>query len=386
MIALGTVARVVIAYATYGEAFDIDSYELVHTQLANDPFDVYGAVNSAVGDTELSRWPYAPGYFPWIEVSAALTGVGLPLHGTIQLPSIFADAGIALLVQYFLGLRGSSRQTRLLAAGAVVLGPSFAAISGYHGQIDSIAILPAVGALVVWESPSARSRALSAGLLIGAGAALKTVPILMVLALLPSARSRKEAGLLVGGAIAVPLLLILPFAVADLEGVRAAARYSGVPGLGGLSLAAQPSLAADWLELGMLVSLSEASKTLLDLGDVLTVASLVALAAYFARFRPPAHVAAVLLWLTVYAFSPNFFVQYLVWGLPFLLMAGYVRQTLAIQALVILPTILIYARPWDERTLVAVAYAAPMLALWVAWIVALVLLGRRMASRHPAPA
>src|SRR5207302_10782054 len=105
---------------------------------------------------------------------------------------IAADAAIAWLVQAGLGRAGASDRTRLSACALVALGPAFALISGMHGQIDSVAILPAVLALVVWERGGSR-RALAAGLLIGRAASIKTAPGLMVLALLPSVRSRREA-------------------------------------------------------------------------------------------------------------------------------------------------------------------------------------------------
>jgi hypothetical protein len=50
-----------------------------------------------------------------------------------------------------------------------MLGPSFIDISGYHGQIDSVAILPAVLALMVWERRPQPTRSVRAGLLIGLG-------------------------------------------------------------------------------------------------------------------------------------------------------------------------------------------------------------------------
>lgn len=63
---------------------------------------------------------------------------------------------------------------------------------------------------------------------------------------------------------------------------------------------------------------------------------------------------AVLLWLAVYAFGVNFFFQYLVWGLPFFVMAGYIRSTLVVQLLVLPPTLLFYLRPWHEVGVAAV--------------------------------
>ncbi len=110
-----------------------------------------------------------------------------------------------------------------------------------------MAILPAVGALVVWRRVEGPDRAWKAGLLIGLAASIKTVPGLVVLALLPSARGWREAVTLVVASIALPLLALAPFWAADAEAVRRMLRYNGLPGLGGLTLAVQPDLAEAWL-------------------------------------------------------------------------------------------------------------------------------------------
>ena len=72
--------------------------------------------------------------------------VGLRFDGWIQLPAVLADAGIALGVLWQL-LRCAARPSGCGSArrALVMFGPSFLLVSGYHGQIDSLAILPAVG-------------------------------------------------------------------------------------------------------------------------------------------------------------------------------------------------------------------------------------------------
>lgn len=369
MIGLGLAVRVVVAFTTYGVAFDINSYAIVEAQLQRDPLALYSSLVLPIGDIEALRWPYPPGFFAWILVSA--TGestLGLPFHGLIQLPSIVADAALALLVYLYLGRRGQTESTRLAAAGLIALGPSFMAVSGYHGQIDSIAFLPAVAALIVWESRPTGARAVSAGLLIGIGAAIKTVPLLLLLALLPSARSLREALTLSATAVAVPLALILPFAIADFDGVREILGYSGAPGVAGISLLVQPGLADLWL-LGASVGLSDASQKLAEVDGLISLAALGAIGLFALRFRPRASDAAVLLWLGVYAFSPNLFVHYAIWGLPFLLIAGYVREVAALQLVLLMPTIAVYLAPWENAGIVSV-YVPVMLGLWAVAVVA----------------
>lgn len=384
LLGAGVLIRGVLAFASVGVSFDIESFRLVGAELDDRPLHFYGALNQdyLVGGAELYRWPYPSGFVPWIAASVGLEKAGLPFHGVIQLPSIAADAAIAWVVQLSLGARGHGDRARLLAAALVALGPSFIAVSGYHGQIDAVAILPALVAIYVWERADPARRALLAGALIGAGGAVKTVPLLMVIALLPSARSWREAAQLLGAAAAVPLLAMAPFLAADAGGVFDSLRYAGAPGLGGLSLVVQPGLADSWLK-ELPLDFTGATRALYDGGTVVMAAALGALAAFLLRFRPPALQAVVLLWLTVYVFNPNFFMQYLVWGLPFFLIAGHLWKVAALQVALLPATVILFARPW-ESDLPTVVYVATMLPLWVVWVVALVL-SARDAAATPRP-
>lgn len=375
VIALGLAVRLVVAFTTYGIAFDIDSYSLVRGGLASDPLHVYG---------DFDRWPYPPGYFVWIRAAGWLEGVsGLAFSDLIQLPPIFADLALALIVSHVLGRRGAGESARVWAAGLIALGPAFVMISGYHGQIDSLAILPAVAAVVLWTGSDHPRRAVAAGLLIGVGAAIKTVPLVVVLALLPWARSPREGAVLVASACALPLLAFLPFALADPDGVGLAVRYRGVPGVGGISLLAQPELARVWMN-EALIAPSWLTYVLLDYGGAITAFALLAVAVFLLRFRPTPVQAAALVYLALWAFGINFFLQYVIWGFPFLLMAGYVREVAVAQILMLPCIVLVYLRPW-ESVGAAWVYAVAAIGLWVASVVGFVLLARRTAQ-NPAPA
>ncbi len=370
--------RLAVSFATVGSAFDMESFRLVADRLAAAPFAHYS--DMAFGGRP--RWPYTPGYIPTIVWASKLADVtGMPFHALISLPAVIADLAIAWIVQSFLGRRGVGERRRLTAAALVVLGPSFAVISGYHGHFDSVAILPAVAALAVWERPGNRRRALAAGLLIGLGGALKTVPLLMVLALLPGARSTREATILLAAAVAVPGLVLLPFLAVDPGGVAHALRYVGVPGAGGLSLVVQPSLSRFWLT-DPFVDPSQLTLALVTAGPFLDVLVMVALGALLVRCRFAPLKGAVLVWLAVYVFGTGFFFQYLVWGLPFFIMAGYLGWSGVVQAVALLPTALFYLGPWQERWVVPV-YASMMIALWAGFLIALVRLGGSPSTPPP---
>src|SRR6185312_12071948 len=112
----------------------------------------------------------------------------------------------------------------------------------------SVAILFPALALAAWEFGDPRRRAWAAGGLIGIGAAIKTFPILMVLALLPSARSRREGIQVAAAAILVPLVAMIPWLAFDGPGKWAVVRYGGIPGLGSLTLLVDPGAAATALK------------------------------------------------------------------------------------------------------------------------------------------
>lgn len=351
----------VIASLTRGEPFDMESFRLVRDALNRGPLDVY----SYFAHRGVTRWPYPPAFFPWIWASGAVAAHGGPSFAfMIRVPTILADAAIAWIVQDWLGRIGRSAGERLLAAALVSLGPSFVVIAGYHGQFDAVAILPGVLAVSLWPRMRSPWRAVVVGLLIGLGGALKTVPLLLVLAVLPTARSRREFVTLLGAA-AVPLLVAFaPYAVAGGLPAAHALSYRGLPGVGDLSLAAQPNLAQ--LALGIAnPRASGLTEFLIRHGTLVVVAGLLAVAAIGAYTRAEAPQMATLLWLAVYAFGVNFFFQYLVWGLPFFLMAGYLRSVLWVQLLLILPTVLFYLGPWHAESL-AVLYDVVMIGLWLA--------------------
>jgi hypothetical protein len=378
ILAAGTVLALVIAKSTGGDPYDMESVRLVRAELDRAPLHLYETFQVRGA----ARWPYPPGFLPWVWLAGWLHDHGLAsFEFLIRVPSILADAAIAWLVQDFLRGRGAARGARLAAAALVCLGPAFLAISAYHGQIDALAILPGVAAVYVWERER-EGRALPAGLLIGAGAALKTVPGLLLLALLPSARSRREVALLLAGAAAPVLLAFAPYAIEGTLPPTDVLTYRGLPGVGGLSLLAQPDL--PFAALGLRAApLTDFSRQLYDHGTWVVAIGLVAVAAVGARSRARALPMAVLLWLAVYVFGVNFFFQYALWGLPFFLMAGYVREVALAELALLGPTIAFYRRPW-EADVVGYGYVAVMLALLAAVAVAFVVLARRGLRTAPA--
>jgi hypothetical protein len=377
ILALGAVVAGVTAALTKGDPYDMESFRLVRDALNHGPLDVY----TYFAHRSIIRWPYAPAFFPWIWASGAVASAGGPGFAfMIRVPTILADGAIAWIVQDWLGRVGRSPGERLLAAGLVSLGPSFVVIAGYHGQFDAVAILPGVLAVSLWPRMQSPRRAIVVGLLIGLGAALKTVPLLLLLAVLPTARSRRELITLLLAAAAPILVAFAPFAFAGTLPALHALSYRGLPGAGDLSLAVQPSLAQ--LTLGIAnPGASGLTEFLIRHGTLVIAAGLLVVAAVGARSRAGAPQMASLVWLGIYAFGVNFFFQYLVWGLPFFLMAGYLRSVLVAQLVLIGPTVLFYLRPWHEPSL-AVVYDIVMIGMWAIAVCAFFALSWQRV-RHP---
>ena len=373
LIGAGLIARVVAAFASGEGLADHESLHLVRGVVTGDPLDLYGGLEGE------DRWPYPPGYVPAILGAhgfAELTGLGfIPL---IRLAPIASDLGLALLVQHLLGLRGASERARVAATAAVALGPVFMGVSSYQAQIDSLAILPALAALMVWERDGPR-RALLAGLLIGAGGSVKTIPLVVVLALLPWCRSPREAVTLVAAAAAVPLALLAPYLAIDAGDVLDHLSYRGFAGLGGISLLVQPELPLLPIS-GNGFEPNAATDLLLDAGGVLPLLALAATAAFLLRFRPPPLEAAILIWLVLWVFGVNFFLQYLVWGLPFLLVAGDLRRVVQIQLLAV-PALAVFYLEVDADWAVWVFYTPPVVAIWALSVAMLVSRARASAFR-----
>lgn len=357
LIAAGAAVKVVLAFATYGQQFDIDSLALVGAVLRSpERLHLY-----VIGN----RWPYPAGYFPLDYLAGSLAyRTGLPFHGVIQLWPIAADCAIAWLVQDELGRRGFGERSRLLATALVALGPMFVLISGYHGQIDSVPTLFALGAVLVLARGG---RPWVAGLLLGAAVSVKSPPVLLLLVLVPALPAWRARAQLVLPALAVPLLATLPWLVADFEATRTTlTTYGGVPSLGGYSLIIEPSLVdaflfGDRLDPGATVRWFTAHQNLI-VGAGALLAAVIA-----HRRRLPVVTAVCLLYLAVWSFNPNGAYSYFLWGIPFLLVAGYLREVAILQLVLAIPALIVYPR-WNEPFLKP-PYLAVLIGVWVATVI-----------------
>lgn len=367
LVALGVGLRAWIAFTNYGVRYDTDTAYIVSRLLQTHPLAAYTS----------GRYPYPGGYLPVLLLCRWIADAGHAAFWAIwKVPSILGDAGISIALAWGLRRLGVAAARRLLTVALVALGPVFVVVSGFHGQLDPVAILPALLAVILWTQGGSQ-RAWQAGLLVGLGAAVKTVPLFMALAMLPTVRSRREAAALMAPAVAVPLISVLPFLLAHPHATFHSLTFNnGVPGLGGLSVVVQPSLLHGWLY-GRLPRISSATWFFVHRQNLIVGAGVLLAAGYAWRRRMEAIPAAGLIWVTVYLTNFNWAFQYWIWGLPFFLLAGRLAECAWLQALIALPAAELYFH-FAVGTLGGLVLPITLLT-WCLLLLALVIVVRRRA-------
>ena len=363
LLGAGLGLRLLLTATTDGSLPDLAAFRHVHDLLGDDTWNFYSRANPDDGGFS---WPYLPGFLPVLEAIFRLAdATGIGFDRLIRVPAIAADLAIAWVVQWHMGWRGATLQQRLIAVALLTLGPIGLLVTGAHGQVEPVQWLPAVLALVAWDRMEGDRRALVAGALVGVGLAIKPPAVLVGVALFVLAGGLRERVLLVAAGTVVPLLVALPFLLADPGGVASVLDYQSLPGQGGLSLIVQPGLAAVRFAATPFEGFNAANDVLQDIAPLL-VAALAGLVAFVAwRRKPDPATTVAALAIAVFVASPNFLTPYLIWLLPFALLAGWWRFVLAVSvvSLALLP--FKYAPvSWIERS----PFGGPN-AVWEEWFV-----------------
>ena len=382
LIAAAAFVHLVLAFATVGIETDMANFlkisHVLRGELGSSPLDMYSILNPP--DVNPPGWPYLPAITPWFVVADSLARFsGLPFHGLVQLPLIAGTMGTAWLChRTVLGAGGGELRARL-ALLLVGLGPLYVMVTGWMGQLDSLAFLPALAAALIWLQGDER-RWLYAGLLIGLAASVKVVPIFVLVALLPSARSWREAASLVVAAGAIPLLVVAPFLLADFDGVfDALTRYAGLLGKWGLTLFIQPDLSNSWVLGGPPGSPGETVASLQDVARYFTLGALALAGALIAWRRPPVLDACAGLFLILLGLSVNLTYHWLLWPLAFLIAGGRLWYAAYLQGAVFVAQLMLHYGP--SYTWLADVYPVYMCALQITVLAGgLVLVARRRRS------
>jgi hypothetical protein len=262
-------------------------------------------------------------------VSAAMVMVsrlsGLPASFTLKLPAIAADTLAALVLHRMgPGERTGWRSSHALAA-VYLLNPATITLSAYHCNLDPLMAALMVTAVFAWS----RGASATGGLLLGAAIAVKTPAALVLLVVLAHSAGAARARVAMT-AVAVPLILSLPFALTDPGFTRVFA-YSSLYGNWGISLMLKQSENV----LKQFASVPPALTAILEsanrhgsaAGRYILLAILIGWLVDVARRRRGPDVTALVrdiaaTFMVFYVFASGFGVQYLSWAVPFILLAS----------------------------------------------------------------
>jgi hypothetical protein len=123
------------------------------------------------------QYPYFPGWLGIELATAALADfMKWPFWRTIRSLIILADIAVAIAIWWSASALAGKTAGRV-AAAVYALNPITIMISGFHGQFDA---LPTLCSVIAARLLVIRPHALSAGLLLGVGMALKPFPLLLL--------------------------------------------------------------------------------------------------------------------------------------------------------------------------------------------------------------
>jgi hypothetical protein len=318
-VAIAAVVRLIPASIVYGSDDVAGWHRLSDTMaLKGDPYS-----------TGLVNWPPL---WPWIvHAEAKLTTLlGLPFHFVVKLGPLLADLGITAVLFLVAARGGRSPRGAFAFAMLFALNPVSIFTTSFHGQFDGIAALFGLLAVV---SADARPKGIASGLWLGLGGLTKTWPLIFLPALLRVGDWRRRgyvAYLALLPAVAT-VVLTLDLVVPN-EARQYVLNYQSFPYWWGVTSLNLYSPGEPWTWYAA------------HGNDVLYVAFLVVLV--LCRHRSNAQTALAMV-LTFYVFTPGYGTQYLVWVLPFALLAdtGWAIAYSALAGVELLAEYIM--RPWD---------------------------------------
>jgi hypothetical protein len=323
-------------------------------------------------------YPYPPVWM-WVEAAAEWVSrhTGMSFAVLVRVPVVAGDLALVAVLDAWGRERGGAARW---AGWLYALHPVSVLVSGFHGQFDALALLPAVLALRAHQA----GRLDASALWLAAAIAVKSFPVLLLpfLVLAPLANggraSLPQATRYVALALAPVAVLLAPFAWADPGALRRELfGYGGVADFGWIG--AWRGLG--FLRTGTLLRAEAAHWTVLvGVGKVLLLAALGGLAVGCWR-RPRRDLAqvALMVFLAFGVFYGAVSAQYLLWPVPFgvlrpgrLLAAHTLAASLGLAGfyLFLAPGVLTAGAAVPGAGSLWVAGSAAVVAVSLAWLIA----------------
>jgi hypothetical protein len=316
VVAIAFVVRLIPAVVLpVGAGYDIDSFRLVaETFLQGE-----GVYSSSL---VAGRHPYLP--FQVYLIGAALwfsQEIGLPFVFAIKGVPILADLALTALIFYVVLRSGKSITEASIRSLLYALNPVSVLVSAYHGQFDAVSAFLLALSWCFWRFDNATTRGfLLSALALGLAVLDKTWPALflpIMLLRLGSMRKRITYGLVT---VAVPTVFTALYIVAFREDpaplLGRALTHAGVPGWWGIGdVVSLVKAATGWGE-PILNWLGHCSRWL-----VFTAVGL----SYWITRRQTGLEALVTAVLALYVSTIGFGLQWVLWVVPFALLAGDLR-------------------------------------------------------------
>lgn len=305
ILALALLVRLLPAlWLPVGAGYDIESYRLVTDALLSGR-EVYTSV--------LGRHPYLPLQMYVMGGMAYLAQQsGVPYVVMIKLPAVAADVALTWLL-FRTVVEGNRREIALYVALLYALNPVSILVTAYHGQFEAITLFLLVLAVWFWH---VREQYRLSGTALGFAILNKTWPVVLLPVFLLRLRGWRARIIYALLALGIPVLFsvayLVVFDAGPLPMLRRALTHRGVPGYWGPGAILTP-MAED------LAWLQPVVDGLFGMRNWLLLAA-IAFALWRTR-RQTVIDASLTLLLCMFAVTVGFGIQWLVWIVPFGLLA-----------------------------------------------------------------
>ncbi len=288
-----------------GTRYDVASFRIVADAVL---------ARAEVYQASLGRHPYLP--FQMYVIGAALwasNALSIPFVVMVKLPAVLADVGVTAVI--YQSCRRWEKPVQAAAFWALLyaLNPISILVSAYHGQFDAIPVLLLLLAWYFWHF---EKRVVKSAVALGFAILNKTWPIVFLPVVLIRLRHSRPRLIYTAIALLIPITFTVAYLLAfDVSPtvMRRPLTHTGVNGYWGLS-------AVIAVVNKILGGLEGVYTTLLDMRRWLILFAGVAALWITRRQRSIDALTSII--LSVFAVSVGMGIQWLLWVVPFALLAG----------------------------------------------------------------